>query len=122
MMIKRREWLSECAQEAILFIGNDRFECAAFSQPCNLTAGDSLTEPLLAMSVKGVIKQPESVELAIRRQGESFAHDVVARVTNPQARIVSVGSIEIELDEPLPGDISLEDVIQFSCRRLDVIA
>jgi hypothetical protein len=122
MIIKRSEWLSESAQEAILFVGDDCFECAAFSHPCNLNTGDSLTEPLLAISVKGVIKEQESVQLAIHRQGESFVHDVVAKVTNPQARIVSVGAIEIELDEPLPSDIGLEDVIQFTCGRLDVIA
>src|SRR5690606_11599296 len=107
MIIKRREWLSGSAQEAILFVGDDWFECAAFSQPCKLNVGDSLKEPLLAISVRGVIKVQESVQLAIHRQGQSFAHDVVAKATNPQARIVSVGPIEIELDDPLPGDIGL---------------
>jgi hypothetical protein len=122
MMIKRREWLSESGQEAILSIGNDCFECAAFSQPCNFNTGERLTAPLLAMSAKGVIKEPASIQLAIQRQGESFVHYVVARVTNPQAQIVSVGPIDIEFDEPLPKDISLDDVIQFTCGRLDVIA
>lgn len=121
MIIKKREWLSESAQEAILYVGDDCFECAAFSQPCNLNAGDSLVEPLLAISIRGVVKAQEYVQLAIHRQGESFVHNIVAMVTNPKARIVAVGPIEIELDGPLPGDISLEDVIQFSCGRLDAI-
>lgn len=122
MIIKRLEWLSESAQEAVLFVGDTLFECAAFAHPCSLNAGDILTEPLLAISVKGVIKEQEPIQLAIHRQGESFAHDVVAKVISSQDRIVSVGSIEIELDEPLPGDIALEDVIRFTCGRLDVIA
>lgn len=120
MIIKRREWISEGSQEAILFIGDDCFECAAFSQPCNLTAGDRLTEPLLALSVKGVIKEWGAVQISCRQE-EGFAHEVVARVINAQARIVSVGPIEIELDVQLPGDIRLGDIIQFSCGRLDVI-
>lgn len=122
MIVKRREDLSVSAQEAILFVGDDCFECAAFSQPCNLNAGDSLKEPLLAISVRGVIKNIMPVQLAIHRQGETFVHDVVAKVKNLQARRVSVGAIEIELDELLPGDVGIEDVIQFTCGRLDVIA
>lgn len=122
MIIKRSEWLSDTAEEAILYIGDNYFECAAFSYPCNLNIGDSLTEPLQAISVRGVVKMLSSVQLSIHRQGKSFVHDVVAKVINPQAGIVAVGSIEIELDEPLPRDIGLEDVIQFTCGRLDVIA
>lgn len=121
MIIKEREWISESAQEAILIIGDDNFQCAAFSQPCTVELGDSLAEPLLAMSVKGARKESDA-RLAISRQGTSFSHDIVAKVTNTERRIVSVGLIIIELDEPLPNDVGPEDVIQFTCGRLDVIA
>ena len=74
------------------------------------------------MNVKGVIKEDNDSQINISRQGESFAHDVVAKVIDSKTRIVSVGPITIELDDQLPGDIDAGDVIQFSCGRLDVIA
>ncbi len=122
MIIKRCEWLSKSAQEAVLFVGNENYECAAFSQPCSAKVDDSLVEPLLAINVKGIAKIDGNFQVAIDRQGASLAHDVIAEVIDSKARLVSVDSIIIELDDPLPGDINSGDVIQFSCGRLDVIA
>ncbi len=122
MIIKRCEWLSKSAQEAVLFVGNENYECAVFLQPCSAKVDDSLVEPLLAINVKGIAKIDGNFQVAIDRQGASFAHDVVAEVIDSKARLVSVDSIIIELDDPLPGDINSGDVIQFSCGRLDVIA
>lgn len=122
MKVKRCEWLSRNAEEALLYIGDDEYECVAFSHPCKLDTGDCLAEPLLAISIEGVGKQIKPIKLAITRQGDSLSHEIVGVVTSLALRTVSVGSIVIELDDPLPGDIEEMDVIQFTCGRLDAMA
>jgi hypothetical protein len=122
MIVKRCEWISKGAQEAILTIGDDDLECVAFSHPCNIQVGDHLREPLLAISIRGVTKEQLKAQLVMRRLGNSFAHEILAEVVDLKKRLVAVGPIVIEMDDVLPGDISVGDLIQFSCGRLDVIS
>lgn len=122
MIVKRCEWISRDAQEAMLTIGDENFECIAFSHPCSMQVGRRLREPLLAISIRGVTKEALNTQPVMQRLGESFAHEFVAEVVNLKERLVLVGSVVIELDDVLPGDISVGDFIRFSCGRLDVIS
>ncbi|MGX4728571.1 hypothetical protein [Pseudomonas corrugata] len=106
MIVKWREWISKGAQEAILTIGDGGLECVAFSHPCKLQEGECLREPLLAISIKGIAKEQLKTRLVMRHIGNSFAHEVLAEVVDVKRRLVVVGSIFIELDDVLPGDIS----------------
>lgn len=119
MKVKKIEWISRDAKEAIVFIGDHEFECAAFCQPCECSAGDEFTEPLIAYGVQGIHRKEQLDSLLISRQGREFGHDIVATVVAPKDRMVTVGSILIELDIPLPADIVANDVVEFSCSRLD---
>jgi len=121
MIITKREWLSESAQEAILYIGKESTACAAFSHPCTFDEGESLSEPLLAISVEGVVRVDEKHVSKIKRQGDTFAHTIIAKVIDKGKALVSSGSVIIELEEGLPGDINNGDIVEFSCGRLDVI-
>ena len=119
MIVRRREWLSERAGEAFLFIGDESVECAAFSQPCSLDSGSVLSGPLLAITVKDLMRAES--ECGIVRDGETLAHAIVARVIDRDAGIVEVGPIKIDLDEPLPGDVEEGETVSFNVNRLDVI-
>ncbi|MDU0353585.1 hypothetical protein RS130_06255 [Paraglaciecola aquimarina] len=120
MIVNKIEWMSKEAQEAILYIGDGEYECAAFSHPCNLEEEYVLVEPLLAFSVEGLMIA-EGSNLSISRKGESLAHDVVGKLLSVDPLIIKVGSFKIELEDPLPGGIKDDSVVQFSCGRLDVI-
>lgn len=122
MIVKRREWISKDAQEAMLVIGDESFECVAFSHPCSMQVGDHLNEPLLAISIRRVIKEKLNTQPMMQRLGESFAHEILAEVVDVKSRLVVVGSVVVELDGVLPGDIGVGDFIRFSCGRLDVIS
>ncbi len=121
MIVLRREWLSERAGEAILFIGTQNVECAAFSHPCSIDSGSVLSEPLLAITVKDLVKAESGSDCQIARDGESLAHTVVAKVIDRDAGIVEVGPIKIDLDEPLPGDIEEGEMVSFRVNRIDAI-
>ncbi|QJI32247.1 hypothetical protein HKK55_27310 [Pseudomonas sp. ADAK18] len=122
MIVKRCEWISKDAQEAMLTIGDENFECVAFSHPCSMQVGDRLREPLLAISIRGATKAELNAQPVMQRLGESFAHEFLAEVIDLKERLVVVGSVVVELDDVLPGEISVGDLIRFSCGRLDVIS
>lgn len=121
MIVKWCEWISKDAQEALLTISGDNVECVAFSHPCNIQVGDSLHEPLLAISIKGVVKEYSGAQF-MRRLDDGFSHEILAKVVDLKQRLVVAGSIAIELDDVLSKDIDVGDCIRFFCGRLDVIS
>ena len=120
MIVNQIQWISKDAQEALLFVGDGKYECAAFSHPCHFGKDYVLLEPILAFSAKGIMLSQEA-KVSITRKGESLAHDVVGILSGLNPMIISVGDIRIELEDALPGGIKQNDTVQFSCDRLDVI-
>lgn len=121
MLVKKCEWISKDAEEAMLYVGSKPFQCLAFCHPCHLKAGDNLEYPLLAVDVTGVIKQEKSSKLKIQKKDNDFSYQIVGVMVDASSRLVCVDEIHIELDESIPGDISDEDIIEFQCSRLDVM-
>ena len=78
----------------------------------------SLTEPLLAFNVKGVVKSLEN-NISIGHIKGSMFHEVCGELGDND--IVKVGNIRIEIEDLIPADIAKGDFIQFSCSRLDLI-
>ncbi|KPW41033.1 hypothetical protein ALP45_101869 [Pseudomonas coronafaciens pv. atropurpurea] len=81
-----------------------------------------LLEPLLAVSIKNIAKMKSDSQPYIRCLRDGLAHEFLAEVTNLEKSLVVAGTFIIELDDALPRDISLGDMISFSCGRLDVIS
>ena len=120
MIVNQIEWLSREAQEALLFISDGQHECAAFSHPCTFDKDYVLLEPILAFSTKEIMLSQEA-KVLIKRRGESLVHDVVGILSGLDPMIISIGNIRIELEDELPSGIKQNDIVQFSCGRLDVI-
>ena len=121
MIVNKLEWISEDAEEAILFIQSGKYECAAFSHPCKFIVGEKIINPLLAINVKGVGKVDEHVGLTIERQSDIFSHHIVADFFDYEKHIVSIEGILVEIDGEIPKDILCNDRIELYCSRLDVI-
>lgn len=120
MIIKEIEWICKNAMEAVVYVGADPFLCAGFSQPCNLSIGDKLHEPLYAMDTMGLITSNK--ELYVTKHQNSFSHTMCCKVYNIEKNEVIIGCILIELDCSLPLGVNVGDVVEFSCSRLDVIS
>ena len=90
MIVNQIEWISKEAQEALLFVGDGEYECAAFSHPCHFDKDYVLSEPILAFSAKGIMLSQEA-KVSITRKGESFAHEVVGMLSGLNPTIISVG-------------------------------
>jgi hypothetical protein len=120
MIVKKIEWLSEEAQEAILVAGDEYFECVPFCHPCLLKVGEIIQEPLYAMDACNVMLQEDDADIFIEYTGLGFDHVILGEVLSLEERIICVGTIRIQLGSPLPGGISEGDKVQFYCSRLDV--
>ena len=120
MMVKQLTWLSLAAKEAELLVSDGKYECIAFSQPCDVKEGIDLKEPLHAFMVYNLMISREkncSISL-IRPQG--LAQYCVAEVTNAENGLVKIGNIEISLEEKAPPGAIPGDLVEFTCARLDV--
>jgi len=121
MIVKKKEWLSERAEEALLYIETGDFEIVAFCQPCRHEAGDELTEPLVAVSVKQLQKVESTRDDYATRFEDTFEHSIVATVVDRDVGFVKVGGITVDVDNELPGDVQNGDRVWFKVNRLDVI-
>lgn len=121
MIVNKREWLSKTAQEALLYLGEDSTACVAFSHPCRLREGDKLNEPLLAINVDGIVRVDAKQRPSISRTGKEFAHTIVAQVIDLSNSLVQAGTVIIELENSIPGDIGSSDIIEFCCSRLVIL-
>ncbi|PBP35505.1 hypothetical protein [Pseudomonas syringae] len=122
MFVKQCEWISKDALEAMLTIGDAETQCVAFCHPCHMNVGDMLLEPVLAISIKNVAKMESGSQPYVLRIDDGLVHEILAEVVSVEKSLVVAGEITIELDDVLPGDINVGDMISFSCGRLDVIS
>ncbi|MBD2301376.1 hypothetical protein H6G80_19680 [Nostoc sp. FACHB-87] len=119
MLIKNIEILSEDAEEALLHITDGVYECAAFCQPCNKCIGYFIEEPLLSFNSQYPVLETINKTPYISRKKSGFAHEILGQVISVEENLVRVGNIIIELDVNLPGDININDLVKFTCARLD---
>lgn len=112
------DWLSEEAEEALLSVGDATLVMQVFCQPCWLQVGATLAEPVLAYDSTNIVRAAQELAYA-RLVRQPFAHECGGKVVDAARGIAVVGSIPVELDGRLPGDIRDGDWIEFSCTRLD---
>ncbi|NER00768.1 MAG: hypothetical protein F6K30_29415 [Cyanothece sp. SIO2G6] len=118
--VKKIEWLSRDAEEALVHITDGIFDCIAFSQPCKKKTGDIIEQPLLVFGTYA-IEVIDVNTVSIHRAGSTLGYEIYAKVMDVKRGIISVGSLEFELDIPLPGDVDKGCIIRFICQRIDLI-
>ena len=120
MHIESVEWISKEAEEAEVVVSDGRFSCRAFSQPCSLLVGQVLQEPLHVFGAKKImISTAGECGFELQVNG-GLAQKIIAVLQDLQSRRLSVGGIELVLDDYVPGGIQTGDMIEFECARIDV--
>lgn len=120
MRIESIHWLSKSADEAEIIVSDGFFKCEAYSQPCAVSVGDILTQPLHIFGVRNAMLN-EGENLGFRKIDVArLAQRIVAKVTNFREGHLSVGGIELIADDPLPGGIQDGDLIELECDRVDM--
>lgn len=111
-------WIDPDTLEASAIIGDGEVQMRVYIP--RYESGHSLEkieiEALLTDNVILVDKDtPESVSFL--RNG-SYRSTVIGRVKSVEERTVEVGSFEIMLDEPLPGDANVGDKVKLDTARI----
>ena len=120
MMIKKLTWLSRAAKEAELVVSDGKYECIAFSQPCDVQEGDNLKESLHAFMVNNLmVSRQKDCNISLIRV-EGLAQHCVAEVVDAEDGLVKIGNIEIILEGKAPPEAIPGNLVEFTCARLDV--
>jgi hypothetical protein len=120
VLVKNIEILSEDAEESLVHITDGIYECVAFCQPCNVSPNDIIKEPLYAFNSQYPVLITTEQAPYMKRQDNSLGYEILASVSNLENNLVQVGAILIELDVSLPGGVKLNNLIKFTCGRLDI--
>jgi hypothetical protein len=110
-------WMDDEMKEGILTLSHEGRFFWAYSYPCALRQGDSITLPLQSMDDQDIIRV-DNRPCEIEPIGNGFENRITARVEDAKRGIVSVGQIKIELGSDLPGDIIAGDFVSFTSLRL----
>lgn len=118
MKILKICWMDETIKEGILTLstGNNKFE--VFSHPCPFKEGDTIVKPLYACDAENIVRV-DPQQTYIKKVGNAFEHEILARVTDINEPLVCVGDILIKLGARLPGDICVGEFILLRTDRID---
>ena len=118
MIVKKIEWLSTEAKEAMVLVADGQFECWTFAQPCDQRVGDhvELLHPLDPIG----ITISNSDKCLVERHADSLAYSFVGKLIDASNGIVGVGGLLFDLERMVPKDIVEGQRIMFSCQRVDV--
>lgn len=120
MLVKSIKWISKGADEAEVEITDGCFVCLAFSQPCTVNIGDEIAEPLHVFDIRDAMFSNQT-ELGIWKTTENgLGYRVIAKVVDISAQLLSVGGIQLMVDDYLPGGLELGNLIEFECARIDL--
>lgn len=120
MIVKQLTWLSKVAREAELIISDGKYECVAFSHPCDVQEGSALNEPLHAFMVNDLmISRERNFSISLLKPN-GLAQRCIAEVVDAENGLVKIGNILVMLEGKAPPGALPGDFIEFSCVRLDV--
>jgi len=118
MELTEVEWVSKAGQEAILTLTDGDIQLICFCHPCESPI--ELATPLCIFVVnasKITIQDRKQEQKATRLGSEDIpGYEIVGTVLD--STTISLLSFTLELDIPVPGDISAGDRVRFICDRL----
>lgn len=120
MKVKNIRWTSIAAQEAEVEITDGEHTCTVFSQPCEVTIGENLSDPLHIFDIKNV-RINEELPLGIASDlNYTLKRKIVGEVIDTENQVISVGQLRFMVDDYLPGGLQAGDHIEFDCERIDL--
>ena len=107
---------------ADVVVSDGKYECCAFSYPCQIQEGEEISSPLIVFDTGNVIKSTAfDVSIHPQKTLSKYNYWVVARVINLNSGEISVGGLRMVLNANiLPGDIREDEMIEFAAIRIDL--
>lgn len=111
MAVEELKWLSQEAEEAILKISDNFYSCEEFCHPCKYKKGDVIINPLLSLEEQDLVRVKTQAIGIEKNNSKTSLQRILAQVID--IGLITVGTIQIELSLPLPGDIKKEKKFYF---------
>lgn len=120
MYVETIVWISGDGQEAEVKVTAGGVSCWAFAQPCALSVGDIIEEPLHAFATTEIMIAPHMAPGIWEIAEGSLQRRVVAEFIDRTRGLFRVGDFEIIVDEYLPGGLDIGANVEFQCARIDI--
>ena len=119
MIIKKIDWLSKEAKEALVYINSKDISFIAFSHPCNLKSGDENLYRIYCLDAKNIrisnLKKP-----SITQNLNDLGCNIIGKILDKSKNLILVNDICIEIDIDFPNDVNDGSFVEFNCNRLDL--
>lgn len=118
MELTKVKWVSKAGQEAVLTVTDGNIQLICFCHPCESPV--ELAIPLYIFAINAdriTLENKEQKQRALRLGSEDIpGYEIVGTVLDSST--ISLSRFMLELDKPIPGDISVGDRVRFTCDRL----
>jgi hypothetical protein len=107
---------------ADVVVSDGKYECYAFSYPCQIQEGEEISSPLIVFETGNVIKSTASeVSIQPQKSLSKYNYWIVARVVDVTSGEIRVGGLRMVLNtNTLPGDIREDEMIELAAVRIDL--
>jgi hypothetical protein len=106
---------------ADILVSDGEHECYVFSYPYQIQKGQEINTPLEILDTHNIIKSKNlEVSITHQRSLSKYNYWIVARVVSVESGEISVGNLRMMLNNQLPGDVQLNDIIEFAAERINL--
>ena len=112
-------WISESSEEAIVTIACGGVQLVCFWHPFNFDVVLPEVCYVFGLNIKNISRTASRNYSALKINSEEIpGYEIIGKVIDPER--VKIGGFVLELDTPLPGDITVDEFVRFSCDRLSI--
>ena len=105
------------AKEAEIVVSDGQFEVMTYAWPFENTQSGKFR--LNAFMTDQVMRATRKISFVEKSENGYFAYRLQGKIINVEKRIVSVGKIEIILEDCIPKDIRQNEYVEFTVTRVD---
>ncbi len=120
MYIKDIKDYDKFSGEADLIVSDGKYEILCYCFPIETCVKDLKVQSLLSLFADNIFKVKSRKYIILKLQ-EHFSYHLQGKVCNIKEPKINIGGLELTLDKAFPGDIKLNDFIEFDVSRIDCI-
>lgn len=118
--ISKINWTSIPSGEAEVTVTAGDIACATFCQPCGYQEGDRIVDPLHIFGLTRAMRSDAATAYIEKILATGLAQRGVGRVVDLSCTQIAIGELQLVFDDYMPGGLSVGDMIEFECARVDL--
>lgn len=118
MYISKILEFSKDDHEADVYVSDGTFTIMCYGYPVGRVCSGQEITAVFSHGCKNVVREDEHT-FRIKKLPQYYAYSITAQILSHEECSVQIGKIRIQLDAPMPADISDGDFVSFSVARFD---